>query len=116
MELIICICMMAVIIAVYASLKALGAAEDCEEENINLALNAKGLRDDFDIMSDEISRLTVEFDKLNDAYGKAIELIEATEDYTKEATNREKLMQDGINAIMGYDAMAAITNTGGDNG
>lgn len=64
----------------------------------------------------DISDIGVKLNALCERFEVCSELIAATEEYTKEAANRERLMQDGITAIMGYDAMAAIKNTGGDNG
>lgn len=53
-----------------------------------------------------------EISKLSAAYEEAQELIEATKEYTQEATNREVLMQNGINSILGYDAMTALKDGG----
>lgn len=43
---------------------------------------------------------------------RMLEVVESNEEYLKQAMKTEQLMQDGINAIMNYDAMSF---TKGDN-
>lgn len=59
-------------------------------------------------MAQEIAANKQKTAELTAAYEEAQELIKATKEYTKEATHREILMQNGIDSILGYDAMTAL--------
>lgn len=95
--------------ATYIIVKLLKRLDAVESDNFSTKQAMRKYGKDISDIGGKLNTLCEKFEACS-------ELIAATEEYTKEAANREKLMQDGINAIMGYDAMAAITNTGGDNG
>lgn len=61
----------------------------------------------------KLSEAEAKLGEMESAYESAKELIEATTQYANEAAKREIAMQEGINAIMNYDAMSVL-GTGGD--
>lgn len=63
-------------------------------------------------LSEKTDTVTETVNEMAAAYESAKELIEATTQYTQEATKREVAMQEGINAIMNYDALSFRTMGG----
>ena len=63
---------------------------------------------EIDKLKKEICRNRKDIADMHEKYNEASELIKATEEYTREAAQREKLMQDGISAILNYDALSGL--------
>lgn len=93
----------------YLIWKLYDRVDEHDEQIISLAEsivkigNTKG--DDIDKLRDRVGELADKFDACD-------ELIKATEEYTKEAANREKAWAEGIGNVFNYDAMSAIRDTG----
>ncbi len=78
-----------------------------------LAIRKNAEQDDKIVsMAQEIAANKSHIAEMTAAYKEAQELIAATKEYTKEATNREVAMQKGIDSILGYDAMSVLKNGG----
>lgn len=95
----------ALIIALYCVWVLLQKAAAFSDALANLSLTVAKLESQFEEQQAKL-------DGMQGAYDEAKELIEATKEYTQEATNREILMQNGINSILGYDAMSVLKDGG----
>lgn len=104
-NLLIVLSVAAILTAAYCGVIALKRVSECED-------GASEQGDMIVSMAHEIATLKTQIEEITAAYEEAQELIEATKEYTQEATNREILMQNGINSILGYDAMSALKGGG----
>lgn len=98
----------ALIIALYCVWVLLQKAAAFSDALANLSLTVAKLESQFEEQQAKL-------DRVQGAYDEAKELIEATKEYTREATNSEKMWQDGFSAIVNYDAFTALADqTEGD--
>lgn len=104
-NILIILAMIAILMSAYCGVIAIKKTEEHDDNIAHIAMDVAKLKNKTEEHDEHIAEMEA-------AYGEAQELITATKEYTQEATNREILMQNGINSILGYDAMSALKDGG----